>query len=75
MYDVRKVFGFFDRLPPCHCLISADFVPFVYFVWTTSPHTLRTSHMESPLCRSDFNGHEFVGLDRIHLTGRPARDK
>ena len=35
-------------LPPCHCQKSADFVPFVCFLGTPSPHPLRTSFMEAP---------------------------
>ena len=34
-YDVCKMFGFFDPLPPCHCHKSAD--SFVCFLGTPSP--------------------------------------
>ena len=33
--------------PPCHCHKSADFVTFVYFLGTPSPHPLWTSYMEA----------------------------
>ena len=37
-----------DPLPPCHVHKSADFVRFICFSGTPSPHLLRTSYMEAP---------------------------
>ena len=37
LYDVRKIFGFFDPSPPCHIQKSADLVPLVCFLWILSP--------------------------------------
>ena len=47
----------FWPLPPYHCHKSADFVPFVCFLGTPSPHPLRTSYMEAPLCWRHWMGH------------------
>ena len=49
IYDVRKNFGGFDPLPPCHCHKSADFFPFVCFFLTPFPSRALTSYMEAPL--------------------------
>ena len=36
IYDVRKMLGFFEPLPPSHVHKSADFVPFICFLGTPS---------------------------------------
>ena len=45
-------FGFFTP-PPCHCHISADFVSFVCFLGTPSPHPLRRRLIWKPPLYSD----------------------
>ena len=48
IYDVHPISGLLTPSPPCHCLKSAYFVPFVFFLGTPSPHRLRTSYMDAP---------------------------
>ena len=45
---------FTDFLTPGHCHKSADFVPFVCFLGTPLPHSLRTSYMEAPQNETPF---------------------
>ena len=73
MYEVSKIFGFFDLLPPCHCHKSGDFVPFCLFFGDPLPLLVRTSYMEAPLQRlSDSVSTARPGLKRRTKTESPT---
>ena len=48
IWHPQNVRIFFTPSSPCHIQKSADFVPFVCFLGTLSPHPLQTSYMEAP---------------------------